>query len=60
MNIGSDESKIQFGTGAGLRLTIPGTLIAIRLDYGFPINTDLTASAAPRGGTLHFNLGDIF
>ncbi len=60
MNIGSDESRIQFGTGAGLRLTIPGTLIAIRLDYGFPVNTDLTTSAAPRGGTLHFNLGDIF
>jgi len=60
MNIGSTESNIQMGTGLGVRLTIPGTLIAIRLDYGFPINTNLSASAAPPGGTLHFNLGDIF
>ena len=55
-----NEAGPQMGVGAGIRLTIPGTVIAIRLDYGFPIDTSLSFSAAPRGGTLHFNLGDIF
>jgi outer membrane protein insertion porin family len=56
----TNGTRIQMGFGAGIRLTIPGTLIAIRLDYGFPIATDLPASSAPPSGTLHFNLGDIF
>lgn len=60
LNVGTGESNVQWGTGLGLRLTIPGTLIAIRLDYGWPIGTNLPASAAPPGGVLHFNLGDLF
>ena len=59
-NLGINEAGPQMGAGIGARLTIPGTLIAIRLDYGWPINTNLSTAAAPRGGTLHFNLGDLF
>lgn len=54
------ENTLQYGAGVGVRLTIPGTVMAIRLDYGWPVNTDLPEGSAPRGGTLHFNLGDIF
>jgi outer membrane protein insertion porin family len=56
----SINDDLQWGAGVGLRLTIPGTVMAIRLDYGWPIITDLPSSSAPRGGVLHFNLGDIF
>jgi outer membrane protein insertion porin family len=56
----SINGDLQWGAGLGLRLTIPGTVMAIRLDYGWPIITDLPASSAPPGGVLHFNLGDIF
>ncbi|HUO58791.1 MAG TPA: outer membrane protein assembly factor BamA [bacterium] len=59
-NLAANEGGLQMGTGIGARLTIPGTLIAIRLDYGWPIDTDLSTAVAPRGGTLHFNLGDLF
>ncbi len=55
-----DESHVQFGAGLGLRLTIPGTVMAIRLDYGWAIDSDLSTSAAPHAGVLHFNLGDLF
>ncbi len=56
----SINGDLQWGAGVGVRLTIPGTVMAIRLDYGWPIITDLPASSAPPGGVLHFNLGDIF
>lgn len=55
-----DESHVQYGAGIGLRLTIPGTIMAIRLDYGWPIASDLSTAAAPPGGVLHFNLGNLF
>jgi hypothetical protein len=42
----------------GIRLTIPGTVMAIRLDYGWPLNSELRS--ADKSGKLHFNLGDIF
>ncbi len=54
------ENHLQFGAGLGLRLTIPGTIMAVRLDYGWPIASDLPVAAAPPGGVLHFNLGDLF
>jgi len=52
------QNDLQYGYGAGIRLTIPGTVMAIRLDYGFPLNSDI--SSASKNGKLHFNLGDIF
>lgn len=54
------ESKVQFGAGMGVRLTIPGTIMDIRLDYGWPIGSNLPSAAAPPGGVLHFNLGNLF
>lgn len=56
----TSENHVQFGAGLGLRLTIPGTIMAVRLDYGWPIASDLSTAAAPPGGVLHFNLGDLF
>ncbi len=54
------ENQVQYGAGIGLRLTIPGTIMDIRLDYGWPIQSQLPVSAAPPGGVLHFNLGNLF
>ncbi len=54
------ESSLQMGAGVGVRLTIPGTIMDIRLDYGWPIGSNLSAAAAPPGGVLHFNLGNLF
>jgi len=55
-----NESQVQFGAGLGVRLTIPGTIMAIRLDYGWPIASNLPITSAPPGGVLHFNLGNLF
>ncbi len=55
-----DESHVQYDAGVGVRLTIPGTIMNIRLDYGWPIDSQLPASAAPPGGVLNFNLGNLF
>ncbi len=55
-----NENHVQFGTGLGIRLTIPGTIMAIRLDYGWAIASNLPPTAAPSSGVLHFNLGSIF
>ena len=54
------ESHVEFGAGVGVRLTIPGTIMDIRLDYGWPVASDLPSTAAPPGGVLHFNLGNLF
>lgn len=55
-----DESHVQYDWGLGVRLTIPGTIMDIRLDYGWPIDSDLSQAAAPTGGVLNFNLGNLF
>lgn len=49
---------LQSGYGVGIRLTIPGTVMAIRLDYGWPYKS--TIEGVSKSGKLHFNLGDIF
>ena len=55
-----DESHVQYDWGLGVRLTIPGTIMDIRLDYGWAIASDLSQAAAPSGGVLNFNLGNLF
>lgn len=54
--------------GLGIRLTVPGTIIVIRLDYGWSL-TDLYElrddgfiyeNQRPKSGKLHFNIGNIF
>jgi outer membrane protein insertion porin family len=52
------ENTLEYGYGVGVRLTIPGTVMAIRLDYGWPLDTK--NDEAEKNGELHFNLGDIF
>lgn len=43
--------------GIGIRLTIPNTILVVRLDYGW----GLTEEYHPIGsGRLHFNIGNIF
>lgn len=54
------ESHVQYDWGLGIRLTIPGTIMDIRLDYGWAIASDLSPAAAPSGGVLNFNLGNLF
>jgi outer membrane protein insertion porin family len=54
------DQRVQFGAGVGLRLTIPGTMMALRLDYGWPLWSDLSPNVLEKGGVLHFNLGDLF
>jgi outer membrane protein insertion porin family len=49
---------LQSGYGLGIRLTIPGTVMSIRLDYGWPYKSNI--EGVSKSGKLHFNLGDIF
>ena len=42
--------------GAGVRLTIPGTVMVLRLDFGYGLVPD----KAVKGGKVHFNIGNIF
>jgi len=50
--------------GVGIRLTIPGTIIVIRLDYGWGLvdiyDTPSGNNIKPGHGQLHFNIGNIF
>jgi outer membrane protein insertion porin family len=46
------------GTGVGFRLTVPGTVILIRFDFGYPLDRDPTGR--PPGLNYHFNIGNIF
>jgi len=57
-NIRSIGSRMQSGYGVGVRLTIPGTVMSIRLDYGWPYKSNI--EGVMKSGKLHFNLGDIF
>jgi len=57
---GGGGNRIQFGAGLGFRLTIPGTMMALRLDYGWPLWSDLDPQVLEKGGVLHFNIGDLF
>jgi len=43
-------------TGAGIRFTIPGTVMLIRLDWGFPLDRNYPKP----GGRIDFNIGNIF
>ena len=44
------------GAGFGVRLTIPGTVMLLRLDWAW----GLDPNEAPQGGKVHFNIGNIF
>jgi outer membrane protein insertion porin family len=40
--------------GFGVRLTIPGTVMVLRLDWGYALDNSMP------GGKIHFNIGNIF
>ncbi len=42
--------------GAGVRFTIPGTVMMIRLDWGYALDPGKRVN----GGKIHFNIGNIF
>ncbi|HDT15361.1 MAG TPA: outer membrane protein assembly factor BamA [Firmicutes bacterium] len=44
--------------GMGIRFTIPGTVMLIRLDWGYPLVADPTTGR--QQGKIHFNIGNIF
>ncbi len=55
-----DESKLLArSVGIGVRLTIPNTIIVIRVDYGWGLS-DAKGYEPARSGRLHFNIGNIF
>jgi outer membrane protein insertion porin family len=51
------DNPLAESIGFGIRLTVPGTIILIRVDYGWG-RTDLYDP--PANGKLHFNIGNIF
>jgi outer membrane protein insertion porin family len=55
--IDSGANPLAESLGVGIRLTVPGTIILIRVDYGWG-RTDLYDP--PPNGKLHFNIGNIF
>jgi len=57
---GVRSSPIATSVGVGFRLTIPGTIIVIRLDYGWGLTKEYDSSIRPHAGKLHFNIGNIF
>lgn len=49
--------NLKKGVGMGIRLTIPGTVILIRFDFGFPLDVD---EGQRQELVYHFNIGNIF
>jgi outer membrane protein insertion porin family len=50
--------SLEKGVGLGIRLTIPGTVILIRFDFGYPLDQDPSGKAQTMN--YHFNIGNIF
>jgi outer membrane protein insertion porin family len=50
--------SLEKGVGLGIRLTIPGTVILIRFDFGYPLDHDPSGKAQTMN--YHFNIGNIF
>ncbi|MEK7475499.1 MAG: outer membrane protein assembly factor BamA [Candidatus Coatesbacteria bacterium] len=50
-------NSLATSAGFGIRLTVPGTIIVIRLDYGWGLTKEYNP---PPNGKLHFNIGNIF
>ncbi|MEI7541880.1 MAG: outer membrane protein assembly factor BamA [bacterium] len=50
------DPKLYSSVGGGVRLTVPGTVMLIRLDWGYGLDKDKMTP----GGKVHFNIGNIF
>jgi outer membrane protein insertion porin family len=46
--------------GLGFLFTIPGSVIQIRLDWGYALDPGVRVSSGVSGGRIHFNIGNIF
>jgi outer membrane protein insertion porin family len=55
-NVNWSNPYLYSSVGGGVRLTIPGTVMLIRLDWGY----GLDAEKRTPGGKIHFNIGNIF
>jgi outer membrane protein insertion porin family len=55
-NVSWSDPKLYSSVGGGVRLTIPGTVMLIRLDWGYGLDADKRTP----GGKIHFNIGNIF
>lgn len=55
-NVNWSDPKLYSSVGGGVRLTIPGTVMLIRLDWGYGLDADKRTP----GGKVHFNIGNIF
>ncbi|MBN1595364.1 outer membrane protein assembly factor BamA [candidate division FCPU426 bacterium] len=53
-----DYPSLYKGAGVGFRLTVPGTVILIRFDFGYPLDSD--PDGTPPSLQYHFNIGNIF
>jgi outer membrane protein insertion porin family len=53
----ADFPHLYKGAGVGFRLTIPGTVMLIRFDFGFPLDR---AAGEDAPVEFHFNIGNIF
>ncbi|MCD4812522.1 outer membrane protein assembly factor BamA [bacterium] len=54
----SKNPSLYKGVGVGFRLTVPGTVILIRFDFGYPL--DNNPNGGPPSLQYHFNIGNIF
>jgi outer membrane protein assembly factor BamA len=59
---GPPPPHIPFGVswGPGLRIVIPGTMMLIRFDYGFPIRNGYTFREMLKAGNPAFSIGNLF
>jgi len=55
---GIESRWLYKGAGLGVRLTIPGTVILVRFDFGYPLDWD--PDGRPPSLNYHFNIGNIF
>jgi outer membrane protein insertion porin family len=55
-NVNWSNPYLVSSVGGGIRLTIPGTVMMIRLDWGYGLDPKLRTP----GGKIHFNIGNIF
>ena len=57
---GKDFAKdLDWGAGVGFRFTLPGTIMQLRFDYGWPFAVE-RRGVVPGKGKFHFTLGNIF
>ncbi|MCK5219638.1 outer membrane protein assembly factor BamA, partial [bacterium] len=54
----ANHPSLYKGVGMGIRLTIPGTVMLIRFDFGYPLDPD--PPLRDEKLVFHFNIGNIF